>query len=192
MKSPYRNALRSKQMIRSATIKLLNKKSITDISVTDIVKTANINRGTFYNHYDNPIAVLEEIKDELFAKLMDGLKESIEKRDVAEFLHIASEHFIKNEKEYRQIVRAIPRAFINDIKVEFIAKIKQMEIPLDDLTLSFLVNGICGMCLDYLDGKTDFTFEQISSKATELIYKNIPVLNWLHVSPTHHASLNYK
>ena len=108
---------------------------------------------------------------------MDGLKESIEKRDVAEFLHIASEHFIKNEKEYRQIVRAIPRAFINDIKVEFIAKMKQMETRLDDLTLSFVVNGICGMCLDYLDGKTDFTFEQISSKATELIYKNIPALD---------------
>ena len=97
MKAPYRNSIRSKKLIREAMIQLLNKKSLTDITVSDIVKTANINRGTFYNHYGNPIDVLEEIKEELMQKLSTTLKISKEKKDVDSFLSIVLEHFKKNE-----------------------------------------------------------------------------------------------
>lgn len=59
MKATYRNSVRSKELIRSALITLLEKKQdITNITVSDIVKTANINRGTFYNHYNNLIKVI--------------------------------------------------------------------------------------------------------------------------------------
>ncbi len=59
MKATYRNSVKSKKLIRSALITLLEKKQeITNITVSDIVKTANINRGTFYNHYNNLIKVI--------------------------------------------------------------------------------------------------------------------------------------
>lgn len=65
MKQPYRNSERSKQMIKDALISLLNKKSLSEVTVADIVRTASINRGTFYNHYGNPIEILEEMKQEI-------------------------------------------------------------------------------------------------------------------------------
>ena len=62
MKATYKNALRSKQLIRQALIALLDKKgSMSEVTVSDICHEANINRGTFYNHYGNTTDVLEEI-----------------------------------------------------------------------------------------------------------------------------------
>ena len=61
MKKEYRNKIRSKQLIRNAVIELLDKKgNLSSITVSDVVEKANINRGTFYNHYNNVMEVIEE------------------------------------------------------------------------------------------------------------------------------------
>ena len=43
-----KNALRSKKLIRQAFLTLLKKKKTQDISITELVNEANINRATFY------------------------------------------------------------------------------------------------------------------------------------------------
>ena len=169
MKAPYRNSIRSKKLIREAMIQLLNKKSLTDITVSDIVKTANINRGTFYNHYGNPIDVLEEIKEELMQKLSTTLKISKEKKDVDSFLSIVLEHFKKNELEYRKIIDAIPMSVIDKMKQEFIKEIAQLKPGIDNLSLYLIVNGIAGLYIDYLKNNITFSYSELESTLKEFI-----------------------
>ena len=92
MKAKYKNAIRSKMLIRNALITLLNKKPLSDISVTDIVKFADINRGTFYNHYSNPLDILEEIKNELMEKLSVVLKNSKNTSSIDDLLDIINSY----------------------------------------------------------------------------------------------------
>lgn len=169
MRATYRNAIRSKQLIREAMITLLNKKSLTEITVSDIVKTANINRGTFYNHYGNPIEVLEEIKEELMQKLTNALKLSKEKNDVDTFLNTIIEHFRKNEKEYRKIIDAIPMSVIDKMKQELINEIETLKPDIDNLSLSLIVNGIAGLYLDFLKDKVSFSYDEITRTLKEFI-----------------------
>lgn len=42
---------RSKEILKSTFMTLLEHKDVNDISVTEIVKMANYNRGTFYNNF---------------------------------------------------------------------------------------------------------------------------------------------
>lgn len=169
MRATYRNAIRSKQLIREAMITLLNKKSLTEITVSDIVKTANINRGTFYNHYGNPIEVLEEIKEELMQKLTNALKLSKEKNDVDTFLNTIIEHFRKNEEEYRKIIDAIPMSVIDKMKQELINEIATLKPDIDNLSLSLIVNGIAGLYLDFLKNKVSFSYDEITKTLKEFI-----------------------
>lgn len=169
MRATYRNAIRSKQLIREAMITLLNKKSLTEITVSDIVKTANINRGTFYNHYGNPIEVLEEIKEELMQKLSNALKLSKEKNDVDSFLNTVIEHFRKNEEEYRKIIDAIPMSVIDKMKQELINEIETLKPDIDNLSLSLIVNGIAGLYLDFLKDKVSFSYDEITRTLKEFI-----------------------
>ena len=48
MRNEYRNAMRSKILIKNAYIELLKQKPATKITVTDIIHTANISRGKVF------------------------------------------------------------------------------------------------------------------------------------------------
>lgn len=177
MRATYRNSIRSKQLIREAMISLLNKKSLTEITVSDIVKTADINRGTFYNHYGNPIDVLEEIKEELMQKLSNALKLSKEKNDVDSFINIILEHFKKNDLEYRKIVDAIPMSVIDKMKQEFINKIVELKPGIDNLSLYLIVNGISGLYLDYLKNNITFSYDELGATLKQFVNFSLQISN---------------
>jgi len=66
---------RSKEMLKSTFIDLLEHKDFNDISVTEIVKMANYNRGTFYNNFGTK----EYLLDEIIQETLDTLKSEIRK-----------------------------------------------------------------------------------------------------------------
>ncbi|MDU1453787.1 MAG: TetR/AcrR family transcriptional regulator [Paeniclostridium sordellii] len=51
--------------IRSAFSDLLNEKGINNLTVSDITRKANINRGTFYLHYIDKYDLLEQLENEV-------------------------------------------------------------------------------------------------------------------------------
>lgn len=74
-KAEYRSAIRSKRLIRQAFVDLLKEKNIEKITVTDIITRADINRGTFYAHYQDTRAVIEQIENEIIEKMIEFLGE---------------------------------------------------------------------------------------------------------------------
>ena len=61
MKKEDRRVRYTKLAIRESFLALLSEKPIEKISVTEICKRADINRGTFYSHYDDIYSVAEFI-----------------------------------------------------------------------------------------------------------------------------------
>lgn len=57
--------------MQSAFLELLENKKFSDISIMDICKTAEINRSTFYAHYDNTYDLLKETYDGLIKNFLD-------------------------------------------------------------------------------------------------------------------------
>lgn len=55
----------TKLLIRKAFIKILEQKPIQSISIKELCCKAQINRGTFYNHYTDIYDLLKQIEDEL-------------------------------------------------------------------------------------------------------------------------------
>lgn len=174
MKATYKNALRSKQLIRQSLITMLDKKgSFDDITVSDICKEANINRGTFYNHYGNTTDVLEELKDELMKKLTTRLKIASETKNIDTLVDVALEQIEKNDTEYRKIIRIIPMSVIDKLKQEFINQISSVKPNIDDITMCFIVNAIAGVYIDFLKGNGNYSYEKLRSKTKEFIKKNV-------------------
>lgn len=57
--------------MQSALIGLLENQNFTDISIMDICKAANVNRSTFYAHYDNTYDLLKETYDALIGNFLN-------------------------------------------------------------------------------------------------------------------------
>ena len=67
-KNEIRN-LTTRKIISETLLKLLSKKELIDISITEFCKLANINRGTFYNHYRNLAEVYDELCDDFIEQI---------------------------------------------------------------------------------------------------------------------------
>lgn len=70
MKKEDLRVIKTKISIKESFIELVKKKGYNKVSVTDIVQKANINRNTFYLHYED--------KEDLIKKLLDDSAMKIE------------------------------------------------------------------------------------------------------------------
>jgi len=61
----------SRRKIASAFIKLLQTRELEQISVTEICKTAQVNRTTFYANFEDLYALAEGIQQELHQEVME-------------------------------------------------------------------------------------------------------------------------
>lgn len=50
-KNEDRRIRKTKKLLRDALLRLLSKKSIAEITVTELTDAADVHRGTFYHHY---------------------------------------------------------------------------------------------------------------------------------------------
>lgn len=83
-----RRVVKTRREIRKSLLSLMKEKDFEIITVSDITKRANINRGTFYLHYVDKYDMLEKYEQELFKKLEHIAGEYLKDDDtIDEFLH---------------------------------------------------------------------------------------------------------
>lgn len=63
--------VRTKEAIRQALIRLIEEKGFEELTVRDIANEANINRGTFYTHYEDKHDLMKECQKEI----MEGMSQ---------------------------------------------------------------------------------------------------------------------
>lgn len=181
MKKEYRNSLRSKKLIRQAFIELLREKKLEHITVVDIAGRADISRNTFYAHYQDVYAVLEEFQSEILDSLMLMLGDDSDgqKHDglMPQFRQIAA-HVDENKAAYRVLMESIPHSFISsDIRQLMLnrssARLKSADIG-DKTGFSvfsnIVISGFFNLMHLYLMEKIDLTSEEIV-RETEKIYR---------------------
>jgi len=64
----------TQKVIKESFIKLLKEKPVSKITVSEICKNADINRGTFYLHYYDAYSLLESLEKELYVQIENTLK----------------------------------------------------------------------------------------------------------------------
>ena len=83
----------TKKAIRDGFLQLLAVKPIEKISVTEICREADINRGTFYAHYSDPYELKRSLEAQLAEAMQQRLRESgVERLDSLETLRLLKEN----------------------------------------------------------------------------------------------------
>lgn len=180
-KKEYRSATRSRRFIRQALMDLLREKSFEKITVTDIVNRADINRSTFYAHYTDVRALMEEIQDEFVERALSVVKEM----DFLELIHSPVpflRKLIDIANENRELYTIVGKTMLTmsqleKIKVILVEKALNLpEIPEEirsrkdfKIRLHFFVGGIINVYQQYLIGNLDATTEEIIEEISVLI-----------------------
>lgn len=180
-KAEYRSAIRSRRLIREAYMALLKEKELSKITVTDIVKRADINRTTFYAHYPNVRGVTEQIGNEIIAKMLEilkGFEFSSFFRDPAPLLLKLSRYLEEDTDFYRTLIQAEgSEEFMEKLKRTFVEyMINSSDIP-DDLRSSkmaqirahYFAGGIVNLYKQWLCGALDCELDDIALEVACLL-----------------------
>lgn len=180
-KTEYRSAIRSRRMIRDAFLKLLSSENLSKITVTDIVKLADINRSTFYAHYPDVRGVIEEIENEIIGKMFEILGEfkyqSFFANPTSLLLKI-SRYLEEDENFYRVLIQSNGAStFLEKLKVVFVNYMKSdVSIPENirsskkfELRIFYFSGGIVNMYQQWFSGKLNCSLNDIALEVGQLI-----------------------
>jgi AcrR family transcriptional regulator len=105
VKNINRSSIKTRRKIKDAFAQLVNeKKEFSNITVTELVKRADITRSTFYTHYDSIYDVAKDFQNEALELIsIDGKTlESID--DIDRYLDTIVAHLRENENIYKMLL----------------------------------------------------------------------------------------
>ena len=186
-KKEYRNAVRSRMLIRAAFVSLMHEKPFEKIKATDIIKQANINRSTFYAHYPDVRGLVEEIVGEAIShstKLADQLNIQEFLADPMPFLRELTSYGSDNKELYALLCRSdfaqrqiehLKRTLI-DAALRFPVFPEQLRSsPEFRIHISFFVSGILSLYIMWLQGDLDYTTDDITKHLSRVIQATAPL-----------------
>ncbi len=126
-----RRVRRTKRLLRQAMAELMQEKDFKDITVTDLVQRADLNRGTFYVHYKDVYDLREQLENEMIAACSQFIEATVyadKNHSLHTVLTRATDYLLEN----RQIVCSLLRTSGEDsFSDKLIAVIEQYH-PLNN------------------------------------------------------------
>lgn len=178
-KAEYKSSIRSKKLINTALADLLLEKPLDKITVTDVVRRAEINRGTFYAHYQDISDVLLHWIEGAFSQIRSALSEPPkELKDVPHVLLMQIQKILEKDLEfYRKIMNSGAAIFIKDQLVNVVLDyMLEHEKEFSDgaydqyaLKVRFCAGGLSNLYSDWFAGNLAISLKELTCQAEKLI-----------------------
>lgn len=181
-RAEYRSSRRSKNMIKKAFAKLLHEKDISKITVTDIIKEAEISRGTFYAHYPDVYGLFEQIENEEMTKLMTFIHELGFESISDDPTKLIKEvfYYINNDLEYYKLLFLSKNAdrflirikdFLTDqiLSNEMIALYHASSTGEASIYISFFTAAVASVFIDWLKGNITVSIDELTDILSRIV-----------------------
>ena len=149
----------SKLLFKNALMDLLKEKgSVAKISVRELCDRAELNRSTFYAHYNESKDLLYEIETELLDATEEHLKKIGEENDAGAHKYILSflQYIRQNDKQFKTLLidTADPdfrSRFMQQSIIQFVNNLR-IELPkeLEQYVFSYILNGSTGIIIQWI------------------------------------------
>lgn len=182
VKKDDRRVKYTKIVIKQSLLEIMKSHPINSITVTDICKLAEINRGTFYTYYRDPYDLLSQIEKELFDEINRSIEKSLNAGRISELLLDIFESIVENgdlckilfseygDKEF--LKRIIYIAHDRSI-AEWRTAAKEVDKDTLELLYSFTANGSIGIVQNWLENGMKQSPREIASFLDKLSNKGL-------------------
>lgn len=183
-----RRWLKTKRAVKTALVELMAEKDISQISVKELAQKADINRKTFYTHYNSIYDIFDEIENEM----IQNLQRLIQERDFTNRgfdtypLFKALNDLIYEDFDFYQNLLSHASAhgpLINKIKnvlqEEFLRTAQDKVKALPDqflYVIEFISSGIISMYVLWFDSDQKIPLEELAKTAGILVSSGIDVM----------------
>lgn len=183
----------TKLLFKNSLIKLLHKKTIYQITVSELCTEAELNRSTFYKYYGNVHDILEELAEETLAKGTQCIQE-IEAAGV-DYGKEPLNRLLCDVKENKDIYQLLLNNNVND---DFPAKMLKNtidffkdkagpainDVEMSEYTFEYLVSGCFSVIQSWLNGPMTESPSEISNHIYEL---SVCILTHMNMMPEEYS-----
>ena len=187
-----RSVRNTKRRLREGLLRLLEEKAINEISVKELTELVDVNRGTFYFHYQDIYDLLRDMEQDFFDNFDRTLSENTPALDEdgfpildaegAPYLH-AIFSFVDANRSFCRIMLS-PHGdmkFVELVKERIDRQCRffwQLLAPGADEAQSgiynaFLINGLIGLIREWVNDRRDLSVESISELTATLILASV-------------------
>lgn len=183
-----RRVRKTKKQLRQGLTKLMEEKSVKDITVRELSDLVDINRGTFYLHYKDVFDMVEQIESELFEtfhQVVDSNPVSSLNPDPLPMI-IDVFHFIKENEDMTRVLLSKNGdiAFVNRLKDLVKGRCLHAWMEIFDTGksqnfeyfYSFIVSGCIGLIQSWLEKGMPESPEHMAKLAQKMIQTGIQVI----------------
>ena len=177
-----RRLVRTKKAIIAALIELLTEKDLSEITVTELTERAEINRKTFYLHYERIENIIADFGEDVLTYTETVLRKHVEKHgsiEIEVLFGAINSAITQNLEFFRMFVRSgAYHIFIStQIRSEYIKSLRATiamyfrgGVLLSPYVMEFIVSGVTAMYIRWLE--TDLptvSLETLSETAAEMV-----------------------
>ncbi len=178
-KAEYKSAIRSRRLICEALGDLLIEKPLDKITVTDIVRQAEINRGTFYAHFADVPDVINHLIQRTFSRILDAL--SGEKHSLQEIpgvlLRLIQSILLEDLEFYRKVMSSSAAPLMEEQLIQAVVDYlieRESEFGFDDheqylFTIRFCAGGLGNLYRDWFAGNLPVTLDELTKKSEQML-----------------------
>ena len=157
----------SKLLFKNALMDLLKEKcSVAKISVRELCDRAELNRSTFYAHYNEPNDLLMEIETELLDATEEHLKKIGAENEIGAHKYILSflQYIRQNDKPFRALLidstdPEFRSRFMQQTIIQFVENLR-IVLPkeLEQYIFSYILNGSTGIIIQWI--RSDYAADE--------------------------------
>ena len=162
---------KTQELIKRTFAELINeKKSLNKITVTELVKRADITRGTFYTHYDDIYDVANDYQLETIELLVSEETVLYNKEDILNYFNEIIICLKKNEKIYKMLLSSTET-------INFLEKLNKMasrkilyalqnnlsQNKYLELDVYFFMDGVMAELIKYFREQSDYSLDELNT-----------------------------
>lgn len=176
-----RRVVRTRKAIREAFEKLILTHDVADISVSELAREADIDRKTFYLHYNGVESVADQMAADFLEEALSAIIQQSEGKTVAEqvdiSLAVVNEIIMKNLTVFKNIANALgtgqlEKLFIRNIGTAMEANghpVEPGEYADIAMRLQFYFSGALSLYSAWLKDDKGMPIEKVSETISEAI-----------------------
>ncbi len=163
----------TRMLLKTGLTELMHKKAINQITIKEICEQADLNRSTFYLHYTDQFALLEDIEKDIITTTFDHLQNVGDDVDTLTYIETFLD-YVKNNSDIFEIL--LCQQETEDFKEKFINKVLEQlkgqisincTARLEKYVYSFLLHGCIHIIIDWITSGFDISSREVS----ELIFR---------------------
>lgn len=172
-----KRSITSANALYNALINDLHSETLKDVSITSLVKQAQVGRSTFYRNFDEPLDILKWKCDSSFREVMERFNHKRHQKAVGQldFIHDVFEYWEQNYEVLESLIANKRIDIIQNASAVITDYLKEVDDPLPigstyyQYAINLRISILVGMMITWIEHGR----KESATEITQILLKNL-------------------